>query len=111
MSRTADEGGFCPYCDRTVTARQDAGFALQESRTRFAPAMLLQPLMTQRISVWEKSSPLKERLSADLGEGIGGAVAIVQPSPMPPVAIPAVGDSCDFGLVDIDADKVNGGAM
>ena len=56
--------------------------------------------------------PFKEqRLTADLGEGVGKAVAIVQAGPMPSLAIHPVGDSCGICLVGIDADKVNRGAM
>jgi hypothetical protein len=53
----------------------------------------------------------EERLAADLGEGIGEAVAIVQAGAMPSFAIHPVGDSCGICLVGIDADKVNCGAM
>ena len=64
------------------------------------------------MSVRAKSSPLKEeRLAADLGEGVGEAVAIVQACPMPSLAIHPVGDACGIRLVGIDVDKINPGAM
>ena len=53
----------------------------------------------------------EERLAADLGEGVGEAVAIVQAGPMPSLAIYAVGDSCGICLAGIDADELDCGAM
>jgi hypothetical protein len=53
----------------------------------------------------------EERLAADLGEGVGEAVAIVQAGPMPSLAIQAIGHSCGVRLVGIDADQVDCGAM
>jgi hypothetical protein len=53
----------------------------------------------------------KERLAADLREGVGEAIAIVQAGAMVSLAVQAVGDSCGVGLVGINANEVDCGAM
>src|ERR1700757_3804386 len=53
----------------------------------------------------------EERLAADLCEGVGEAIAIVQPRAMASLAIQAVGDSSGIRLVGVDANEVDCGAM